>query len=148
MNLATPAKSPNSAFVLFPIGAKRFALPAADVTELAVPGRVQSIPHATPLISGVILRRGRIVPVCNVAAVLAGSAVASKGVYLIANRRFEDGAAEWTAIPVSGDCELCTSPLLPPTGKLPDYVLGLLSLDNEIVEVLDLDCLARSEACL
>jgi chemotaxis signal transduction protein len=138
------AESP-SAFVLFPIGAKRFALPASSVTELAVPGHVQSIPHTTPLISGVILRRGRIVPVCDVAAVLTGSTTASRGVYLIANRRFEDGGEEWTAIAVSGDCELCSSRLLPPTGKLSDYVLGLLSLDDEIVEVLDLNRLAHSE---
>jgi chemotaxis signal transduction protein len=143
----TTAINPDaSAFVLFPLGAKRFALPADRVAELAVPGSVHTVPMTTPLISGLLIRRGRIVPVCDAAAVLVGSRAGSKGLYLIAKRLFEDAAEEWTAIEVSGDCELCTAPLLPPTTRLPDYVIGLLSLKDEIVEVLDVDRLARSEA--
>ena len=134
-----------SAFVLFPLGEKRFALPAECVAELAVSGQVQTIPHTNPLVAGLLLRRGRIVPVCDAARVLASSATGPKGLYLIANRRFEDGPQEWTAIGVTGDCELCSSVMLPPTGKLPGYVVGLLSLEDEIVEVLDLDRLASAE---
>jgi chemotaxis signal transduction protein len=47
---------------------------------------------------------------------------------------------------VSGDCELTQSPMLPPTGKLPGYVTGLLSLEKEIVEVIDLEKLMSEEA--
>lgn len=142
MNTALPQ---SSAFVLFPLGGKRFALPAESVAELAVPGQVQSIPHTNAIVAGFLLRRGRIVPVCDAARVLATAVGSPKDMYLIANRRFEDGPQEWTAIGVTGDCELCSAVMLPPTGKLPSYVVGLLSLEDEIVEVLDLDRLASAE---
>jgi hypothetical protein len=62
---------------------------------------------------------------------------------LIATRKFEGGASEWTALPVTGECELTNTPMLPRTGPLPQHVLGLLSLDNEIVEVVSLERLAE-----
>ena len=131
-------------FVLFPLGKKRFALPAERVTELARPDRLQSFPHTTWLLAGVLVRRGRIVPVCDIAQVLIGPSAPARRFYLIATRCFE-GAVEGTAIPVSGECELVRTGMIPPTGKLPDYVCGLLPLDKEIVEVLDLDQLAAGE---
>lgn len=135
---------PNS-FVLFPIGKKRFALPAAAVTELARPDREQSFPHASKLLTGVLVRRGHIIPVCDVAPVLVGPDAPARKFYLIATRQFTDGS-EWTAIPVTGECELTTTELLPPTGKLPKYVTGLLSLTDTIIEVIDLERLIGTEA--
>ena len=135
---------PNS-FVLFPIGKKRFALPAGTVTELARPDREQTFPHASKLLTGVLVRRGHIIPVCDVAPVLVGPDAPPRKFFLIATRKFSD-TSEWTAIPVSGECELTTTELLAPTGKLPKYVIGLLALDNEIIEVLELERLIGSEA--
>ena len=135
-----------STYVLFPLGAKRFALPAEAVAELARPDRVQCFPHTTPLFTGVLLRRGKIVPVCDVAPVLVGSAAPARRFYLIADCRFEGGAAEWAALPVNGECELCHASMIPPAGRLPHYVKGLLSLPGEIVEVLDLEKLVSLEA--
>lgn len=131
-------------FVLFPLGGKRFALPAETVTELARPDRLQTFPHTTPLVAGVLFRRGRVVPVFDVAPVLVGPQAPPRKFYLIANRSFGP-VRERTAIPVTGECTLTNSELLPPTGKLPAYVCGLLSLQDEIVEVLDLERLAAAE---
>ena len=131
-------------FVLFPIGKKRFALPAATVTELARPDRLQSFPHTSKLLIGVLERRGHIVAVCDIAPLLIGPNAPPRKFYLIANRRFASGP-EWTAIPVTGECELTSAEMLPPTGKLPPYVAGLLSLEDEIVEVLDLEKLVATE---
>jgi chemotaxis signal transduction protein len=135
--------TPNS-FVLFPIGKKRFALPAASVTELARPDREQTFPHTSKLLTGVLLRRGHIIPVCDVAPVLVGPDAPPRKFYLIATRKFP-GGSEWTAIPVTGECELATTELLPPAGKLPKYVIGLLSFASEIVEVVELERLIGSE---
>ena len=131
-------------FVLFPLGEKRFALPAEAVTELARPDRLQTFPHTTPLLAGVLVRRGRVVPVCDVAPVLVGPQTPARKFYLIANRSF-GAVRERTAIPVTGECELTNAEMLSPTGKLPPYVCGLLSLQDEIVEVLDLERLAATE---
>lgn len=125
-------------FVLFPLGRKRFALPAEKVTELAKPDRIQTFPHRTPLLAGVLVRRGRIVPVCDVAHALVGPDAPPRKFYLIANRQFES-RKEWTAIPVTGECELTSVQPRQPVGKLPPYVTGVLSLENEIVEVLGLE---------
>lgn len=137
----------SASFVLFPIGKKRFALPAAMVTELAREDEPQTFPHTSPLLVGVLLRRGRIVPVCDVAPVLIGPEAPLRKFYLIANRSLSCGD-EWTAIPVSGECELTQAEMLPVTGQLPGYVSGLLALQEEIVEVLNLDQLLTTEACL
>lgn len=131
-------------FVLFPLGRKRFALPAEKVTELAKPDLVQTFPHRTPLLAGVLVRRGRIVPVCDVAHALVGPDAPPRKFYLIANRQFES-RKEWTAIPVTGECELTNVPARPPVGKLPAYITGVLSLQNEIVEILDLEELIATE---
>lgn len=141
-NPATQTASQAQPFVLFPLGKKRFALPAGIVTELAKPDRLQPFPHTTPLLTGVLVRRGRIVPVYDVAQVLFGANAPARKFYLIANREFE-GAAEWTAIPVTGECELASAPVVPRTGSLPPYVTGLLSLHDEIVEIVDLEKIAE-----
>lgn len=133
-----------SSFVLFPLGEKRFALPADVVTELARPDRLQAFPQTTKMLSGVLLRRGHIVPVCDVAPVLIGPQAPARKFFLIANRTF-GSAREWTAIPVSGECELVSAEPLPVTGRLPNYVVNLLSLPDEIIEVLDLDLLNATE---
>jgi chemotaxis signal transduction protein len=130
-------------FVLFPLGEKRFALPAEQVAELARPDREQSFPHTTPLLTGVLVRRGTIVPVCDVAQVLVTDAPARK-FYLIAARMF-GRTAELTAIPVTGECELMSADILAPAAGLPGYVIGLLSLKDEIVEVIDLAKIAGAE---
>lgn len=129
-------------FVLFPIGRKRYALPAEQVTELARMDHVHEFPSNTRLVNGVLLRRGEVIPVYDVAQVLVGDDAPTRKFYLIAKRRFEN-VEERTAIPVSGDCELTSSVLLPPTGKLAEYVAGLLSLEKEIVEVIDLEKLTQ-----
>lgn len=131
-------------FVLFPLGRKRFALPAEKVTELAKPDRVQTFPHRTPLLAGVLVRRGKIVPVCDVAHVLVGPDAPPRKFYLIANRQFTL-RKEWTAIPVTGECELTSEQPREPVGKLPSYVKGILSLENEIVEILSLEELIATE---
>jgi chemotaxis signal transduction protein len=146
MTQAGTIQSANIAsFVLFPMGQKRFALPAKTVTELAREDEPQTFPHTTPWLAGVLLRRRRIVPVCDVAPVLIGPQTPARKFYLIANRSLPAGE-EWAAIPVSGECELTQSELLPVTGKLPEYVDGLLALQEEIVEVLNLNRLLAVEA--
>lgn len=125
-------------FVLFPLGQRRFALPAEKVTELAKPDRLQTFPHRTPLLTGVLVRRGRIVPVCDVAQALIGPDAPLGKFYLIANRQFES-RKEWTAIPVTGECELSNAEPQQPDDKSPEYVTGVLTLANEIVQVLDLE---------
>jgi len=139
MNTAT-----QQSFVLFPLGRKRFALPAEQVSELARPDVIHTFPSNTRMVTGVLVRRGELIPVCDVAQALVGKDAPPRKFYLIAKRYF-DNSEESAAIPVTGDCELTTSELLPPTGKLAGYVNGLLSLKTEIVEVLDLKKLMTEE---
>ena len=106
-----------TSFVLFPLGQKRFALPAHRVTELARMDRVHEFPGTTPLVNGVLLRRGEVIPVCDVAQVLVGPKAPPRKFYLIAKRKFDE-TEETAAIPVTGDCELTNSQLLPRTGEL------------------------------
>jgi chemotaxis signal transduction protein len=124
-------------WVLLHVGNRRFALPAESVMELAPPVRLHNFPHTSKLIAGVIVRRGRIVPVYDVAPVLCGRESSVHRFYLIAERAF-GSASEASAIPVNGECELATGELQPPQEDAPAYFAGTLAIENENIDVLDL----------
>jgi CheW-like domain len=134
-------------YVLFPLGEKRFALPAETVTELARQDSLQSFPHCTPLLTGVLVRRGRIVPVCDVAQLLVGPAAPPRKFYLIANCKF-DSRQELTAVPVTGECELASAPCAPVTGREPRYISGMLELGGEKVAIVALENVMALEAAV
>lgn len=134
-------------FVLLHMGERRFALPANIVAELVPLGRIYTFPHTTPRIEGVLVRRGHIVPVCDFAQVLLKDRLPARRYYLIARRHYDTGT-EWTALPVTGECELIASEMLPATGEHPPHVAGWLSHGGEVVEVLDLERLAPGPEAL
>ena len=59
----------SESFVLFPLGRKRFAFAADRVTELARMDHLHEFPSNTRLVSGVLVRRGELIPVCDIAQV-------------------------------------------------------------------------------
>lgn len=132
-----------ASFVLFPLADRRFALPAEQVAELALPGRLQTFPHTTPELSGVLLRRGRIVPVCDIAPRLIGPKAPAGRFYLMAH--MESRGDEWTAIPVTGECELAACEVVQPVPGSPAYIVGMLTRGEEQVPVIDLHNLLSQE---
>jgi len=128
-------------YVLLQIGDRRFALPSAEVSELAPPVRLHQFPHNSPLVSGIIVRRGRLVPVYDVCPLLTGKNSPSHQFYLVARRHF-GSASEPAAIPVNGDSELVTADAVQVTS--PKYVSGMLMIGEESIEILDLDSLVAS----
>src|SRR5262245_60519901 len=91
-------------FVLLRLGERRFALPAAQVAELVAPSRIFRFPHKSAAIEGVILRRGRMIPICDVGELLIGAKLAARRFFLLATRSL-GAQLDWIAIPVSGECE-------------------------------------------
>ena len=79
------AETELQSFVLLRLGDRRFALAANQIAELVPPSRVFRFPHHTGEVEGVILRRGRIVPICDVAEKLIGKGLRSRRFYLIAS---------------------------------------------------------------
>jgi len=132
-------------FVVLQIGHRRFALPAEAVVELAPPVRLHRFPHTSPLLAGVIVRRGRIVPVYDAASLLVGRSSTGQRFYLIARRRANQ-TSDLGAIAVNGDCELTSGTLLPPAVDHSAWVTGTLVLRDDSVEVLDFSVLARSHS--
>jgi chemotaxis signal transduction protein len=132
-------------FVLVALGGRRYALPAASVAELVAPGPLLTFPHTTPLVSGVLVRRGRIVPVYDIAQALIGPGGSPRKFYLIVAGAYGSGD-EWIAIPVSGECELTRGEPLAPSQDLPPYISGLLPVGSENVQILDLEALSEATA--
>lgn len=132
----SPNTSTPDSFVVFPLGERRLALPASDVVELSRTGSVHLFPHTTPALVGVLVRRGEILPVWDLAQTLLGSEEPTLKYCLITRRNF--AGEEWTAIPVSGECQMLRSELLPPPEGAASYVRGILLLDGQSIEVLDL----------
>ena len=127
-------------FVLLRLGERRFAVAADGTAELVAASRVFRFPHKTAKIEGVILRRGRIVPVCDVAEKLIGKHLASRRFYLIALRRYGQ-RTEWVAVPVTGECELINAELTAASASDEPHVAGWLSHAGDVIEVLNLDAL-------
>ena len=86
--MTSPLQFEAQSFVLLRLGERRFALAANQIAELVAPSRVFRFPHRTPEVEGVILRRGRVLPVCDVAENLIGEHLSSRRFYLIAQRRY------------------------------------------------------------
>jgi chemotaxis signal transduction protein len=127
-------------FVLLRLGERRFAVSANQIAELVAPSRVFRFPHRTPKLEGVILRRGRIVPVCDVSEMLLGKRLTSRRFYLIAMRNYST-QREWIAIPVTGECELINTDMMAAAESDAPHVAGWLSHDGDVIEVLNLDTL-------
>jgi len=127
-------------FVLLRLGERRFAVAATQIAELVAPSRVFRFPHRTTDIEGVMLRRGRIVPVCDVAGTLIGKKLTSRRFYLIAQRRY-GVSTEWVALPVTGDCELINAEMTSPSHSDAPHVAGWLSHGGDVIEVLNLTAL-------
>jgi chemotaxis signal transduction protein len=132
-------------WVLLQLGKRRFALPAESIMELAPPVRLHNFPHTSNLIAGVIVRRGRIVPVYDVARILCGRESSLHRFYLIAERAFGTGTgSEASAIPVNGECELANGEMQPREENAPPYFAGALTIENENIDVLDLQKLVSA----
>jgi len=130
----------SESFVLLRLGDRRFAVAAGNIAELVAPSRIFRFPHRTPEIEGVILRRGRIVPVCDVAEKLLGKSLPVRRFYLIAQRRYV-AQTEWVALPVTGECELILAEMTPAGESDLPHVSGWLSHAGEVIEVLNLSAL-------
>ena len=141
----TAATASLQSFVLLRIGERRFALPASQVAELAAPSRVFRFPHNSVAIEGVILRRGRMIPICDVGESLIGRTLAARRFFLLATRRF-GAQLDWIAIPVSGECELVTADMMESGKNDSPHVAGWLSHGGEVIEVLRLSVLTPGPA--
>lgn len=135
MNAETGSLVPS--FVVFQVGTRRVAVSRDCVAELIASPLQFSFPHTTPLITGVALRRGRIVPVLDLGPGLLGEASPPARFFLVVERRISN-SSERCAIPVQGECELVTGIMLSPASQ-EEFVAGHLDLNEERIDVLDLE---------
>jgi chemotaxis signal transduction protein len=130
-------KSLVPSFVVFQVGTRRVALSRESVAELIASPLLFSFPHTTPLITGVVLRRGQIVPVLDLGPGLLGAPSPPARFFLVVERHISN-ISERCAIPVQGECELVAGIMLP-TAEQDEFVSGCLDFNKEQIEVLDLE---------
>ena len=135
MNAGTSNLVPS--FVVLQVGTRRIALPREGVAELIASPLLFTFPHTTPLIAGVVLRRGRILPVLDLAPGVSGAPSPSTRFFLVVERQISN-APEKCAIPVQGACELVSGIMLPAEDD-GGFVAGHLDLNGEQIQVLDLE---------
>jgi chemotaxis signal transduction protein len=140
------------------IGSRRIALQSAGVAELILTPHLHTFPHTTSLIVGVVLRRGRVLPVLDIGLGLLGVPSTAARFYLVIERYFANVEDRY-AIPVDGECQLVTGIMFPPK-DLDGFAIGCLDLAGDVVEVIDLekivthglsakpDCVGEAEALL
>ena len=127
--------SDTTRFVTFPLGEQRYALDSSQVKELVMPSRVYSFPHTMHALEGVLVRRGTVIPVCNLRP--AFGHVAERSVYVVAQCNY-GGRQEMVASPVSGDCQLVQGERSQSTEEV-TFFAGLLRTGGKTVPLLDLD---------
>ena len=143
--MTSPPETVLQSFVLLRLGERRFALPASQVAELVAPSRIFRFPHKSSALEGVILRRGRMIAVCDIAEQLTGKKLDTRRFNLLATRKYGH-QLDWIAIPVSGECELITVDMMPATANDSPHVDGWLSHGGEVIEVLRLPALTPGPA--
>jgi chemotaxis signal transduction protein len=143
--MTAPETPDRGSFVLLQVGERRFALPSEIVSELAPPVRLHTFPHTSALVAGVIVRRGHVVPVYDVAPTLLGKDSPTHRFYLIAQRTFGK-TSEASAIPLNGECELATAEVRPPDEGRPAYISGSLKIGEETVELLNFEALVTQQS--
>lgn len=135
------AETPLKSYVIVPIGSRRFSVAAESIVELISIGNLQWFPHRTPWISGVIVRRGRVVPVCDVGRLLGEKNESIDRFHLIAEWRAGD-TRDWCAIPVAGECELANGEAVVQvdvhTENQEPYITGSLQVGEDRIQILDL----------
>ncbi len=124
-------------FVVFQIGKRRVALSQNCVAELIASPVLFSFPHTSPLITGIVLRRGRIVPVMDLGPGLLGEPSPLARFFLVVERQIPN-VSERCAIPVQGECELVSGSMLP-AAERENFVIGTLDLNEEHIDILDLE---------
>jgi len=124
-------------FIVCQVGARQIALRREAVAELIASPQLFVFPHTTPIIAGVVLRRGRILPVMDLGPAVSGAASLSTRFFLVVERHIS-GTIEKCAIPVQGACELVSGIMLPQSDSV-DFVIGHLDLNGEQIEVVDLE---------
>ena len=130
-------KSLVPSFVVFQVGTRRVALSRESVAELIASPLLFSFPHTTPLITGVVLRRGQIIPVLDLGPGLLGAPSPPARFFLVVERNISN-ISERCAIPVQGECELVAGIMLSAAGQ-DEFVSGCLALNEEQIDVLDLE---------
>lgn len=141
--MSATAISGRGSFVLLRVGDCRFALPSENVVELAPPVRLHEFPHESKFVAGVIVRRGRIVPVYDVSPLLTGRLSALHRFYLVAWLALPTGR-EASAIPVTGECELASAEVLPRSAEDPKYFAGKLALEGGPIDIVNFESLVAA----
>jgi chemotaxis signal transduction protein len=145
--MSKAAEAPVQSFVVLPLGSRRIALPADSVIELVPASKMQSFPHRTRWISGVLVRRNRVVPVCDSKQLFGEERDGVSRFYLIAEWK-EGNVRDWCAIPVSGECELESAEQVAserPAAGNAEHVSGVIPVDGEKIDVIDLSKLIRAQ---
>jgi chemotaxis signal transduction protein len=149
--MTLPENASRDSFVLLRLAGRSFVLPAALVAELAPPVRLHSFPHTSSLLSGVIVRRGRILPVYDAGRALTGKSSFAHRFYIVARRQFgaqsgqsPEAASEMSAIPVDGECELISGEIRPAKPDAPSYICGEIVAGKQSFGVLDLEAFVRA----
>lgn len=130
-------------FVVVQIGSRRIALQSSGIAELILSPLLHIFPHTTSLIVGVIVRRGRVLPVLDMGLGLLGVPSTSEKFYLVIERH-AGNVADRYAIPVDGECELVSGIMFPPRDE-DGFAIGSLDLAGDVIDVIDFEkAIARS----
>jgi chemotaxis signal transduction protein len=122
-------------FVTFPLGGERYALDSSQVKELLMPSRVYPFPHTMHSLEGVLVRRGQVIPVCDLSGTF-GHGV-ERSYYVVAQCNYA-GRTETVAIPVNGDCELVQGVRDEAPSEV-TFASGLLRTGGKTLPLLNLD---------
>jgi hypothetical protein len=124
-------------FVVAQIGSRRIALQSSEIAELILSPQLHTFPHTTSLIVGVVLRRGRVLPVLDMGLGLLGVPSADAKFYLVIERHIANFPDRY-AIPVDGECELVSGIMFPPNDEN-GFAIGRLDLAGDVIDVVDFE---------
>ena len=130
----------DSRYIIFVIGKQRFALPLTTIKEVANPTRITRLPRTSEWLQGIVVLRGQIVSVTDLAMLFQIQAEkTSPGKLIVVRSPQHDATTALIVDRIHGIRTLTRDSISPPPSALAAcmFVNGIASIDEVSVVLLD-----------
>ena len=136
--------------ITFEVEGQVFALDIMAIREIRAWTPTTRLPRVPDYVAGVVNLRGTVLPVVDLAARLGWKPTEPTARHAIILTQFNNQVSGWIVDSVSDIAALADNTLQPPPPTSGDSVVhfleGLASIDDQMVQVLDLAALSAGEA--
>jgi chemotaxis signal transduction protein len=136
-------------YILFKVGDSSYAIPTDWVEQVEMVQNITHVPNTPPFVEGIVFLRGRMIPVVNLRTLFgldkSPHDLRSRLIVVRMNERIVGLQVDMAREFVHIDDEQILPPPEDLTGPGVDYLRGIVSLQDRLILVIDLDQLLNRD---